>query len=244
MLLRSNNASGPMYNHGLATLCLSEVWGQTRDPRVSEKLHKAIELHIRCQGPMGSWTYQPKAQDGDMSITIMQVLALRAAKDAGVPVPKETIDRALKYVFYCKNPPDGNGFTGFGYSGPSGAKFSTTSAAVMALQVCGDYKPGDLKGGLEYIINARKTRMDQNEWYMYGHYYAGQAIFQSSRFQGFEKFWKFWYPSISQELMSKQVKSGQNRGSFTVQGAPGMLGTAWPVLVLAIPYNYLPIYQK
>ncbi|MCZ7648244.1 MAG: hypothetical protein M5U26_23795 [Planctomycetota bacterium] len=246
-LLMSNKGkgSGAMYNHGLATLCLAEVWGMTRDPRIIDKLERAVQLQIRCQGPRGSWTYDPKMQDGDMSITIMQVLGLRAAYDAGVAVPKETIDRAVGYVNGNQCKPDSQGLTGYGYSGPNGPNFSRTAAAVMSLQVCGDYRPRSLKPGLDYLINARKTGKDA-EWYMYGHYYAAQAMFQASRHPGFQKYWEYWYPSISNELIAQQAKTGQNRGHFQLKKArvPGLLQTSFAILVLAVPYNYLPIYQK
>ncbi|MBE7465147.1 MAG: terpene cyclase/mutase family protein [Planctomycetes bacterium] len=245
IILKNRKGHGTMYNHGLATLCLAEAWGMTRDPRIIDKLEKAIELQVRAQGPRGSWTYEPEPRDGDMSITIMQVLALRAAYDAGVAVPKETIDRAVRYINSCQCKPDAQGLVGYGYSGASGPKFSTTAAAVMSLQVCGDYRPKSLKPGLDYLMSGRQAGRD-NEWFLYGHYYAVQAMFQASRHPGFQKYWDFWYPSITKTLMSQQVKTGANRGEFKVQHArvPGVMQTAWSILILAVPYNYLPIYQK
>ena len=49
--------------------------------------------------------------DADISVTAVQVLALRAARNAGLKVAQSTIDRAIAYMKRCANNPDG----GFSY---------------------------------------------------------------------------------------------------------------------------------
>jgi hypothetical protein len=87
-----------MYSHAFATLFLAEVFGTTPDPRVRVALQRAVEFTYKSQNSQGGWRYVPNAEDSDMSITVCQVVALRAAKNKGIRVPKESIDAAVDYV--------------------------------------------------------------------------------------------------------------------------------------------------
>ncbi len=77
-----SNASshGPMYGHGFATLFLAESYGMTRRADIRDKLSKAVNLIVTTQNNDGGWRYQPKRFDADLSVTIAQVMALRAAQ--------------------------------------------------------------------------------------------------------------------------------------------------------------------
>ena len=112
-LIASDSNHAPMYGHGFATLFLAEVYGMTGDDRVKEKLQKAVKLIERTQNNEGGWSYMPVPYDADISVTICQVMALRAARDAGIKVEKDVIDKSIKYVISCQNP-DG----GFSYQSP------------------------------------------------------------------------------------------------------------------------------
>ncbi|MDW8261804.1 MAG: terpene cyclase/mutase family protein, partial [Phycisphaerales bacterium] len=115
-LLAAETAHGVMYSHGFAALFLAEVYGMTQDERVKERLQKSVRLIQKCQNSQGGWRYMPVPLDADISVTICQVMALRAARDAGIKVEKEVIDKAVDYVRRCQNA-DG----GFSYMlGPSG----------------------------------------------------------------------------------------------------------------------------
>ena len=88
------SSHGPMYGHGFATLFLAEAYGMCRDRQVREKLVSAVKLIVTTQNDKGGWRYEPKKQPGDLSVTICQVMALRAARNAGIFVPNQTIDNA------------------------------------------------------------------------------------------------------------------------------------------------------
>ncbi len=242
-LLFKGQTGHVMYEHGLAAICLGEAWGQTQDKRIYDKLKKAIDLIVRCQNDKGGWRYQPRVADDDLSVTVIQLLALRAAKDAGMAVPKEVIELAVKYVESCRSRKDKDGFSGFGYKPHGGKKWSTTAAGVMSLLLCGEYKPSQVKDGLDYLMHVREKKEDK-QWFVYAHYYAAMAMYQTGN-QGkkYEKYWKKWYPSISKELIQSQVKKGRSRGRFTKSNMP-IWGTGMCTLILGIPYRYLPIYQR
>jgi hypothetical protein len=232
-----------MYHHGLAAICLAEAWGQTRDKRIHDKLKAAIELIIRTQNPKGGWRYMPKVQDDDLSVTVMLLLALRGSKDAGIPVPKETIDAAVRYVESCRSEKDQSGLSGFAYQPGQGKKWSTTAAGVMSLMLCGNYKPSALKDGLDYLMKTRKDK-DDKEWFIYGHYYAAQAMYQAGANEKFRDYWQKWYPDIAKTVIERQRTNGPERGMYEPDRGPPIWGTGMCVLILGIPYRYLPIYQR
>ncbi len=92
-----------MYSHAFATLALAELYGVTRTQLVRQKLQEAVEFTVKCQNETGGWRYVPFTKDSDMSVTVCQVVALRAARNAGIRVPRATINRALHYVITSAN---------------------------------------------------------------------------------------------------------------------------------------------
>ena len=245
LLYRGREEQHVMYHHGLASMCLAEAWGHTRDKRIHDKLKNAIELIIRTQNEKGGWRYMPKVSDDDLSATVMQLLALRAAKDAGVAVPRETIERAVAYVESCRTPKDDQGLAGFAYQPHGGKKWSTTAAGLMSLMLAGNYKASSLKDGLDYLMMAREKKEDK-EWFVYGHYYGAQAMYQAgSQGEKFRQYWVKWYPDISTQIIKSQLASGGERGAYSVDKREyGVWNSAMCVLILGIPYRYLPIYQR
>jgi prenyltransferase beta subunit len=124
-LIAADTSHGPMYGHGYAALFLGEVYGMTADDRVREVLLKAIRLIVNTQNHEGGWRYHPRPFDADISVTITQIMALRSARNAGLSVPRETIERAITYVRQCQNPDDG----GFRYMLSPGSSAYPRSAA-------------------------------------------------------------------------------------------------------------------
>ena len=92
-----------------------------------------MKLIVKSQNKEGGWRYLPKPGDADLSVTVTQLMALAAARDAGVDVPKEAIDRAIDYVKKSQNS-DG-GFRYLLQGGTSG--FARSAAAVTALYRAG-----------------------------------------------------------------------------------------------------------
>ncbi len=98
---------GPMYSHGFGCLFLAEAYGMTHRAEIREKLEKAVRLIIDTQNGEGGWRYQPVRNDADLSVTICQINALRAARNAGIFVPKETVEGCIRYVKQSQNPDGG-----------------------------------------------------------------------------------------------------------------------------------------
>ena len=136
---------GNMYCHAMATLALAELWGQTNDDELKPVVQKAVDLIIKSQNPQGGWRYEPAPTGADISVTIMQVMALRAGKNAGLHVPDTTLKKAIAYIHSCQNKASG----GFAYQpgGPPG--FARTAAGACVLILAGEYNDKDIPPAIE-----------------------------------------------------------------------------------------------
>lgn len=228
------SSHGPMYEHGFATLFLAECYGMTPRPDVREKLNRAVNLIVRTQNADGGWRYQPVRRDADISVTITQIMALRAARNAGISVPKDTVDRTIDYVKRCQNA-DG-GFRYMIHGGQSA--FPRSAAGVVSLYSAGIYEGPEIEKGLEYLRDKRprddERRISGRTHYFYGHYYAVQAMWHAG-----SPYWEEWYPAIRDELLRSQHPEGNWVDSICSE-----YGTAMACLVLEMPNNYLPIFQR
>lgn len=229
-LLAAETSHGPMYGHGFATLFLAEVYGMSHRPQVRETLRKAIRLIVNTQNSEGGWRYQPVRDDADLSVTVCQVMALRAARNAGIYVDKQVIDLAIEYVKASQNP-DG----GFRYMlNSGGSAFARSAAGVATLQYAGIYGGEEIQRGLEYLQRFEPPKEQTVGHYFYGHYYAAQAMFLAG-----DEYWSRWWPSIRDELLERQDPGGSWRGQ-----AGQEYGTAMALIVLNMPNRLLPIFQK
>jgi hypothetical protein len=228
----SSSTHGPMYSHGFGTLFLAEAYGMTHRPEIREKLQKAVRLIIDTQNNEGGWRYQPIRRDADLSVTICQINALRAARNAGLYVPKETVDACILYVKHSQNP-DG----GFRYMLQGGASaFPRSAAGIVALQSAGEYDSKEIRDGINYLRQYMREIKLGNRYshYFYGHYYAAQAMW----IRGGDD-WNEWYPAIRNELIHRQSPSG-----YWMDSICNEYGTAMALIILQIPNNYLPIFQR
>ena len=227
----ASSTHGPMYSHGFGTLFLAEAYGITHRPEIREKLQKAVRLIIDSQNNEGGWRYQPVKRDADISVTICQINALRAARNAGLYVPKETVNAYIRYVKQSQNA-DG----GFRYMLQGGASaFPRSAAGVVALQSAGEYDSKEVRDGVAYLRGYTREIKLGNRYshYYYGHYYAAQAMW----LRGGDD-WAEWYPAIRNELLKRQMSSGSWPDSICSE-----YGSAMALIILQIPNNYLPIFQ-
>ena len=233
-LLAAEASHGPMYGHGFATLFLGEIYGMNPDDkRVRDALVKAVELIVGTQNEEGGWRYNPVPYDADVSVTICQVMALRSARNAGIKVPKQTIDRAVDYVRKCQNP-DG----GFKYMlQAGGSAWPRTAAGVASLFYAGIYEDDSIDRGLDYLMrNALPgAGMAGQAHYYYGHYYAVQAMYLA----GGDR-WQKWWPAVRDELIARQSSSG----GWLDNNTGGDDASAMSLIVLQMPKRYLPIFQR
>ncbi len=241
-----------MYSHAFATLYLAEVVGMTHRADVREKLQRAVDLIVKSQNDHGSWRYEPFAVESDMSITVCQIMALRAARNIGIKVPRSTIDRAVQYVqssyverdemntFYYH---DGYYFLrrgSFKYQKQDNTRssFALTSAGIASLYNAGVYSDDRLRESLDILEQTYHLLENrQNHYfYWYGHYYAVQAMYVAG-----DPWWSRYYTRIRRDLLKGQLRDG----SWPNDIGPGpAFGTAVATIILQVPYKYLPILQR
>lgn len=225
-----------MYGHGFATLFLSEAYGMSTrsdvEKVVGEKLRLAVKLTCNCQNDAGGWRYQPVKSDADLSITICNIMGLRAARDAGIHVADEVRNKCIEYVKKSQNN-DGS----FRYqinSGGSGT-FPLTAAGVVSLYSAGIYDGEPVDKALKWLMNHMPDEKNQgyHSYFFYGQYYAVQAMWHAGG-----DYWKKWYPAIRNVLLKRQSSDGSwNDGEVCPE-----FGTAMACIILQMPNNFLPIF--
>ena len=242
------NQGSRMYSHAFATLFLAEVYGMAPAEGVRESLRRAAQQIVNSQNEQGGWRYLPGAKDSDISITVCQVQALRAANNVGIHVPKASIDHAIDYVkrsYIRKATNFRQQPGGFWYQvyenyplRPSRTSFALTAAGVTALYGAGEYQGPEIQGGLRYLFDPANrppsSGMRNSFDFYYGHYYAMQAFFQAG-----EPYWSQWYPSVRDEILSGQKPDGR----WEDQVGP-KYATAMACVILQIPSRYLPIFER
>lgn len=232
-LFYSDNDSRPMYGHGFALLFLAECYGMsgnvaTKRP-LEDVIRKAIKRTSDSQTAEGGWYYTPTSDEDEGSVTISQIQALRAARNAGFHVDKRVIDRAIGYIRKSQDPDGGVKYTSrYGRS-----SLALTGAGLAVLYGAGDYDSKNVESALEYV----RTRMDtssETPHFHYTHFYLAQALHQNGGSD-----WERYFPRIRSEILGSRM----SRGCWTSQyGAP--YATALSLLVLEIPLRYLPIYER
>ena len=254
-----------MYSHAFSLLYLTEVYGMTGDPKLREKLDRAVEFTYRSQNKEGGWRYAPLAQDSDMSITVCQVVALREARNIGIRVPRETIDKALKYVMESAVTGPSNPQRGaFLYQHQdvpfNRNSFALTAAGITTIHQAGLYTQADIdrychKQGipaprltdcLQYLNETYEPiwrEYSNHYFFFYGNYYATQAWYTRGGRQ-----WRRWYTRIRDDLISvarhRRGTDGKRRTQWESRHVGDAYATAVAAIILQVPNHYLPIFQR
>ena len=225
-----------MYGHGFAALFLAEAYGmsmhQDVDSTLGKKLRSAVKLIVDTQNDAGGWRYQPVKGDADLSITICQIMALRAARDAGIMVPEDTRTRCIDYVKKSQNS-DGS----FRYqlsSGRSGS-FALTAAGIVALNSAGIYSGPEIDKALSCLMRSLPNGLIGGSYYFYSQYYAAQAAWHAGG-----DIWRKWFRAIRDTLL----RNRRHDGSWIDPTVGAEFGTAVACIILQLPNNYLPIFAE
>lgn len=231
-VLTGQGGHGTMYTHGFATMFLGEIAGMSRRDDVLDLLRKAVGVIRDSQSHRGGWRYTPFVRlDDDLSVSISVLTGLRAAANAGVTVERNMVNHAILYTKSCAAP-DG----GFGYQ-PSmgGGTYAMNAAGVAALYFAGEYESRELKDGIKRL-RARQVEAGHN--YYYSIYYAAQAMYLCGEVEG-RDVWEKWYAAYAKQLAAKQTSNGAWGDNYGE-----VLATSFALIVLQIPNNYLPIFER
>ena len=237
-------ANGKMYSHHIGTLMLSEVSGMVdpeRQTRIDITLARAIRVILDAQdiqkseSAAGGWRYSPTDTDSDISLAGWALAALRSARNNGAPVPKEAIEKAVKYILRCRTQDDG-----FAYQPGGGPNLARTGIGLLCLELAGRHRDEvTLKAG-QYISKQFKADLsfggDSCRYYVL--YYIANGMFQLG---GAE--WEAFAPKLYNAVLKIQSENG----SWPSSGGhePDVkYCTSMAILALSVSYRQLPIYQR
>lgn len=218
-----------MYNHGFSTLALAEAYGMVDDPKLAPALQKAVDLILSSQtrNPQKAWRYTPESRDADTTVSGCQIVALFAARNAGLRVPDDALQKGLAFLVKCRGS-DGS----VGYTSQGGGKPTLTAIGSLCLSLAKEKDSAGYKASLEYL----KKHLDYRDRYYpyYYEYYMSQALFHAD-----EAAWRDWNDRNTRYLSTIQSRDGSWPGN---QGTS--FNTAGALLSLALNYRFLPIYEK
>lgn len=230
-----------MYCHGITTYALAEAYGMQSDPTSNAYLRKALEKAVgyivKNQHAGGSWRYVP-GQEGDMSMFGWQLMALKSADIAGIPIPDDT---KSKLIVFLKSMSRGerNGLAGYRLGERENP--TMTAEALFCKQMLGIKRANAASvEAVEYIMAHPPKRSEENLYYWY---YATLSMYQ----YGGEP-WQKWNGMLRDQLVDIQVKNGDDAGSWDPKGEWGPYGgrvysTALATLCLEVYYRFLPLYR-
>ena len=234
-----------MYSHAFGTLFLAEVYGMAANERAKATLESAVNLIVDCQNQHGGWRYNAFDRELDLSVTVCQLQALRAARNIGIRVPSGTIDRAMTYVnaSRCDRGYDEGLYFykihGRGqYQKPR--EYAINAAAMTALASAGVHDD-DLSDPVLSFLEEEYAQIASGYYrdhfyYWYGNYYAAQAFYQfgGPRLRAF-------FSRLARDLLEAQRPDGSWRNRV---GPGDEMGTAVACILLQMPRQYLPIFQR
>ncbi|HYF51738.1 MAG TPA: zf-HC2 domain-containing protein [Planctomycetota bacterium] len=273
------NSAAKMYGHCIATLAMAEAlamnngkdWGEYTDKGAGGSLRQSVEKGIALilkwqeDNNHGGWSYNFNGQDMagplDPTATGWAVMALKAAKIAGVNIPAQSFQRAtesLRAVTHLDKAAGDYGSAIVGYRGKAAMPFNSKGYACTAagnviwlfcgLPVTDDY----VAAGTHFITtpdalpawNFKPQDANTDHQNLYYWYYGTLACFQAGG-----DHWKKWNKSMIDALVPTQCQNGDDAGSWNpddVWGAWGgrVYSTALGALCLEVYYRYQKISDK
>ena len=231
-----------MYHHGFAMLALAEAYGAVdertlwTEGKPLRTLGQALELAVRAAitsqkgNPNNAWRYQPNGTDADTSVSGAVLVGLLAARNAGIEVPDEAIDKAVAYFKSMTSKGGEVAYTG-GLGG-FGDSMARTSIATLSYAVARRKDLPEYKAAISYLVE----RIDQpaGTYTEYVRYYEAQALFQGNLDS-----WEKWNKLLVRQLKESQLPDGSIRGQFGPT-----ISTSLHLLSLALNYRFLPIYER
>src|SRR6185437_10489872 len=247
-----------MYGHGFATLFLSCVVGEEeegdRRRRLVDIVERACKFSHAAQTSRGGWGYVSAREGSNFdegSVTITQVQALRAARNAGVVVPQEAIKMAQKYLHDSTNPQGGIVYSLGGGGGGQGRP-ALTAAAIACGFSFGDYNSPLVKKWFTFCKQhlgggLGGARFGHDE---YTHYYYAQAVYMLGEVGYVKLFpkseakdrltWSGYKKTNFENIIRSQAGDGSWSGGHV---GPAFITPVY-LTILQLDNAALPIYQR
>ena len=235
---RSSGQSG-MYVHALATIALCDAYALTGDESLRDPAQRAVEFVAYAQHRRGGWRYGPR-DPGDLSVTGWQLMALHSARAAGLEISTDTLVLASRYLDSVQTDRIGSRYAY--QSGNRGTPAMTAEGLLSRMYLGTRRNDRGLAVGVDWLVsehlpNKRNTNIYY--WY-YGtqvmHHWGGRP-------------WKRWNEAIRDALVTTQVRTGHEEGSWhpnTPHGGQGgrLYMTVLACCTLEVYYRHAPLFRK
>ena len=233
-----------MYGHGIATLALAEAYGADHNPQrrrnARAALERAVQVIFKAQDVIkaepfgGGWRYEPTNPDSDLSLSGWNALALRAAANVGIEVPRERINRALEFVMRCYRPQQ----NGFAYQPDNDASIAMTGVGMLNLYLLEGPGRPELAGCANSWrpIRSRMTRACPITRCITPRKPPSRPAMRRGRQSGNSRNFDCFPASSKTTAAGRKAPAARSRDESTPP--------AWPALTLSVPYRLLPIYQR
>jgi len=241
--LRGVSTTVGMYCHAMATLALCEAYALSLDDRLLNRAERAVGFLARSRAEDGqAWRYAPGAPIGDTSILGWVVMALKSAREVGIPIAnQESLEKGS--IEWLDRVSAGR-YKGLARYQPWDEPTPTmTAEAWVCRQFLGIGGPGPSSS--EAAAHLLEHESDRGETNVYYWYYATLAMYQHGG-----QPWRRWNDRLRDRLVNLQRKSGHQTGSWdpddSVYGARGgrIYCTALAALSLEVYYRYLRLYDE
>jgi hypothetical protein len=228
-----------MYCHAIATFALSEAFGMTGDPQLADAVLQAVAYTLAAQNPStGGWRYKP-GDDGDTSLLGWQIMGLKSAELAGIPIPTRTRSGALRFLD-AASAGSHRGLTAYRPAEQPSRPMTAEALACRIFLGMDPLEPAAKEAGA-YLLGELPGEGRVNLYYWY---YATLGMYQ---LQGV--YWRQWNDALKRTLLASQEKNGPMAGSWspdTVWGGYGgrVYSTSLAALCLEVYYRFLPLYEN
>jgi uncharacterized protein YfaP (DUF2135 family) len=236
-----------MYEHGIAAFALTEAcalaaaMGEPPSERYTSAARRAVQFIEAMQHADGGWRYTDERNlESDTSVTGWQVLALKTAKEAGIPVSDPCVQQIRS--FFDNRAMGANGRTEYLRLVPG--TDAMTGVGMLARQfLLGEPDAPLVHDAASYLADQaekswadRQAKGSNKDFYLW--YNCTLAMFQA----GGEP-WEQWNPIVRDTIINLQRHDGCARGSWDPSSKWGRTGgriytTALAVLTLEVYYRY------
>ncbi len=227
------------YSHGIAAFAMSEAYGMTGDERLRRAVERAVAYTLANQNSRtGGWRYS-RGDDGDTSQLGWQLMVLKSAELAGIPMPAKARNGALRFLDSVASG-DYRGLAS--YRPGERASRPMTAEALASRQFLGlDPSSSLAREAGDYLMGELPGEGLDNYYYWY---YGTLAMYQLQ-----DEHWQRWNAALQKTLLLSQRSSGSLAGSWDPTDVWGGYGgrvysTAVATLCLEVYYRFLPLYMQ
>jgi hypothetical protein len=241
---------GDAYAHACITIVMCEAYASSQQLSWRKVAERAVEYIHACHNPGGGWRTGKPPGATDASATGWMLMALAAAKDAGIPIDEGKVKEGFAFLDSITDLDTGRigrlerGERATRPEGSASKWPPAESEALTALGICAQVFHRHLDSPL-LIAGAELLSKKPPVWdeasgsiAMDYWYWGGLAMFQVGTTG-----WNRWDANLVKAAIEHQVKHGCAEGSWDPKGPSGAEGgrvysTALMTLCLETPYRY------